>query len=305
MTRISVVISICNRIRLFERGLFTLYRQSLPKKDYEVIVVCDNRSTEDVHAVLRPYITQMQMQWALIDNSRWPGPFKIESHTPALANNIGFRLAKGEVVVVSQPEILHEQTNLQYLYESAMQNVTVYGNIRHSGPQFPESLDIQERAAKQKNEIPQWRQESWQEWMTYRDTDMRTTHDLLHGMYWYVAGVRKYFVELMRGVDEEYLRGVYGEDDNWKYRLEVAGAKPMIDWRVLGIHQDHFNETTAWQNRTSDDWNRRSQINRERLAWWNQNKTLLANEKWQWGDFSAIVDHRVYGIDGFAENKIA
>ena len=285
--RVSLVASIFNRTRLLRRGLFTLARQTMSKKDYEIIIVQDSRSTEDIHAELVPYIKTLQMQWAIIDNTRFKGGFDIKVHTPALSNNVGFRLAKGEVIVISQPEIMHAKDNLTELYQTALTPRIVFGGIHHSSYRFVDDM----------SHDPSWMGQTYDQWIERPGAHDRDTHDILNGHYWFVAGFPKYFVELIGGIDEEYLRGVYAEDDNFRDRMELAGCKKTINWNIKGIHQNHDNENHYHAQRQESHWEEWANINRARYAEFKCHPDMVANKEHTWGDLDTVIEHRVYGID--------
>ena len=81
--RISVVIPVYNRSRELRRALESLARQTV--RDFEV-VVCDDGSTEDIHAVLASFENQIEIRYRRIENSGGP----------ARPRNVAMSAARGE-----------------------------------------------------------------------------------------------------------------------------------------------------------------------------------------------------------------
>lgn len=81
--RISAVIPVYNRSQELLRALESLRRQTFRNFD---VVVCDDGSTEDIHAVVRPYRDQLALQYVRIENSGGP----------ARPRNVAVAHARGE-----------------------------------------------------------------------------------------------------------------------------------------------------------------------------------------------------------------
>ncbi len=69
MRQLSVIIPVFNRSWQLARALDSLVIQT--DRDFEV-VICDDGSTEDIHAVVQPYLHQLQLRYIRIDNSGGP-----------------------------------------------------------------------------------------------------------------------------------------------------------------------------------------------------------------------------------------
>lgn len=80
---ISVIIPVYNRSWQLIRALDSLVNQT--DNEFEV-VVCDDGSTEDIRAVVQPYLHQLQLRYVCIDNSGGP----------ARPRNVAASLASGE-----------------------------------------------------------------------------------------------------------------------------------------------------------------------------------------------------------------
>ncbi|MCR4307721.1 MAG: hypothetical protein NUV80_04100, partial [Candidatus Berkelbacteria bacterium] len=123
---------------------------------------------------------------------------------------------------------------------------------------------------------------------------------------WYICFFPRLSALAIGGVDEEYLRGVYAEDDNFKARLRMAEISELYAGRrqlngttenfIVGIHQSHLNEKELYkkQDRASNFWNNGAEINRQRWRNFCANPVMMANEGKDWGSFDYILDEKEY-----------
>lgn len=291
--KVSVVLSIHNRLELTRRGLWSLCQQTLSKDLYELIFI-DDMSSVDLRPLLLEYKGQLNIRHVKIDHTKhwsfrelnpdWDsgkGNFVNFFHTPALSNNIGFRLAKGEVLVITQPEIIHKPTNLQRLYDRCIDGGhQIFGLHWQSNLQFVRWLD-------QVGES--WKQFYWDALLEIGGAkDSWPGHNT---WYWYIMGVRKDWVFTVNGVDEIYMLGCCGEDDDFRNRIDWAGCSPQDDLEVVGIHQNHSDEG---DHRLRDDrWWAGAEKNRIRYRDSLPKRKVLVNEGKQWGDLSCVVGDEV------------
>ena len=124
-TRISVsaVLSIHNRSELFRRALDGYLWQTMPRERWEIVLV-DDMSTEDLSASYRHLLGRVNIRHIKIDHRRHPvwkarnqgwsgaGP-EDWFHTPAITTNVGVSMARGDVVCICHPEVLHAPTNFE------------------------------------------------------------------------------------------------------------------------------------------------------------------------------------------------
>ena len=89
----SVVMSTRNKSLLLQVTLASIHKQR-PPFSYEVIVV-DDGSTDDTHAVCRRY----GVQYYHLENPRY--------RNPSRARNAGYRAARGEIIVSQSDDIVH------------------------------------------------------------------------------------------------------------------------------------------------------------------------------------------------------
>ena len=123
MIHVSVVLSIHNRAELLRRALASYHWQTLPPKFWEIIVV-DDGSTDDLEDMLRRECHGINVRLVRMDHTRhpifkqrnpdWrPGQPKDWFHTPALSINLGVSRARGSVIGLCHPEVIHAPDNLR------------------------------------------------------------------------------------------------------------------------------------------------------------------------------------------------
>jgi glycosyltransferase involved in cell wall biosynthesis len=279
----------------------------MAKEDFEIIVVDDN-SSEDLKKVFEPYIGKINIRHIKIDDSQHPifkelvpnwkgGDYNKQGvwpHTPALSINIGIKHAQGDIICITQPEIIHAPNNFINGYNMANSGYEqIFGECIKVSPRFNQWLDAN----------------SWYD----RDfTEILHQADSLGLEYVFAPGEYYWFVEFIprqacldiNGVDEEFLRGVYGEDDNFRARGRMATrgetyrgrTNGISGWEgnIIGIHQNHESEkdTIKNQDRQSKKWDDGAKINRERFY-----KPILekvANQDEDWGSNKCVKEINDY-----------
>lgn len=277
--KVSVVISIKNRTKLFKRALKLWQKQTMPAKDFELVII-DDLSEEDVKLTLQVCAGQMNVKYIKVDSQKNDFPVY---WGPAISNNVGFRAAEGEVIMITGPEILHKETNLDIAYEAAQKDQFPFGHVYHSGPGLVFQMD---RNIKH-HDLP------FDQIMTLPQARVRDiTHDTF---YWFICAVKKAHVMEIGGCDEEYMKGICGDDDDFANRIDALGVKKVHDFRMVGIHQDHSIEDRLdpKRRRKSPAWEQARMRNTKYLDDWYtaRQKTPYANKGRDWGS-ERVVLHR-------------
>lgn len=279
--KVSVVISIKNRTKLFKRSLETFKRQTLPANEFELVVV-DDASEEDVKLTLETCGSGLNIQYIRIDSSRNDFPI---FWGPALSNNVGFKASTGDVTVITGPEILHRETNLEYAFEAAQKDILAFGHVFHSGPAFVRYMDVR----------PTTYNSSYDTITSFPTAKMR---DITHNTYyWFICAVKREHIMAINGCDEEYMKGICGDDDDFANRIDALGIKKTHDFRIEGIHQDHTAEDRLdpKRRRRSNVWEVARLRNTKYLDDWYtvRNRTPYANLNRDWGSDRLILSKHV------------
>lgn len=300
---VSAVLSIHNRSRLFRRALDGYIWQSMPPENWEIILV-DDGSTEDLTLAYRHLIGKINLTHVHMDHTRhpmfrelnpeWaPGKPKRWFHTPAISINLGVELSRGRTICLCHPEILHAPMNFDLAHSELLEKkLFIFGRTYIGTPRWNEALSTIHQAG------VSWTAPGW-----------TTVHDQIRDsayssavldetqLYWYTSFLPKEAVVAARGVDFEYLRGVAGEDDDFRERVYAAGWEPVHRRDVVGIHQYHEDEKESHRRRESEAWQAGLAVNRktysDRRA---KGFPKIVNERYDWAGretFVRSVEYRV------------
>lgn len=119
---ISVIIPTYNRAKILKECLYALFRQDLPEKDYEIIVV-DDGSRDDTKQIVASFKKKHQNLTYLSQQNQGQG----------IARNHGVEKAKGEIVVFIGDDIIVTEEflteHLRYHLRHSKENEAVLGFV--------------------------------------------------------------------------------------------------------------------------------------------------------------------------------
>lgn len=106
---LTLLYPIYNRAALFRRTLQALARQTLPRDDFEIVVVDDGSTEPDLLPLLRTAREAhgLPIRYFRIDVTRLPWTVfqHAGANNPAAALNVGIRQARGTRVILTSPEV--------------------------------------------------------------------------------------------------------------------------------------------------------------------------------------------------------
>ncbi len=108
---ISIIIPSFNRPHLLKWGLYSLARQNIPCS-FETIVLNDGIKDES-ELICKEYKKHLNLQYVFTGQRNLPGQTKWR--VPGFAVNIGVRLARGKIIVISDAEMFHLNDTVGYL----------------------------------------------------------------------------------------------------------------------------------------------------------------------------------------------
>lgn len=281
--KVSVIISACpNREELFERSLVTYAKQEFNKKEFEILLVDDGDRSELFELCKQAHKRfGLQFQYIKIDPAR--SSYPIKSFTPALTNNIGFRKATGDVVVIAGPETMQAENNMKVAHSMANRRQCAYGLVFRAAPEFNEYL-------KQSD----WEKQSFDQLLRIPGAQAECRTRPPHPpAYWYCMAVARGYVMHIRGVDEKFLEGICAEDDDFANRMKFAGVTPVFEHNIVGIHQNHDagdKEDTTHNIRQTTKW---QELRRHNIALMHENikrGDCVANRDHVWGNLNTITE---------------
>jgi glycosyltransferase involved in cell wall biosynthesis len=282
--KVSVVISACdNRIAMFGRALDTWASQTMPKSDFELLVV-DDAQREDLRALCRERALAdgLNILFIRIDKNRSVIPVK--SFIPALTNNVGFRCASGEVVVVTGPETIQRAGNLETAWTMRNRMECAYGLV------FKANIVATDYIAKGWDRLKRLPIEHVLQIPGAKSECLtRPPHP---PAYWYFMAVARRHVEAIGGIDERFLGGLCAEDDDFANRMRAASVRPVFEHRIVGIHQDHSREDHGDGIHIDRRQGAGLSLKAHNQALMRDNlarKVVVANEGHEWGSESLIT----------------
>jgi GT2 family glycosyltransferase len=176
---------------------------------------------------------------------------------PCIPFNIGFKEAKGEKIIIQNPECFHADdilsfvdsnlTDSNYLsfacYSINELTTSVINEIRNHSDILNEKTYVQ-RAVTYDGD------EGWYNHSSYRPCGFH-----------FCSAITKKNLEELGGFDERYANGIAFDDDEFLHRLKLKLNLQFVD-NYVSVHQWHYSST----NKYSDFWNL-----------WNKNSYLLNN----------------------------
>jgi glycosyltransferase involved in cell wall biosynthesis len=268
---ISVVMPVTNRLDLFKKTLPSLIRQRITAaEDWELVIV-DWNSTDGIEDFLKTQINVLRIHYVRVDVRKGFVPVYMNGETmvnPALSWNIGIRKSKGEILVITSPEVI-QLTDAVFQFRAAHKHCVG----------VPVILAFVADALRPETDTTHVADNPGMGVLvssTFREKDA--------GLY-FLGSVPKKLLEAINGIDEEYMRGLSYEDTDTGRRMMAAGARLVHDDEIIGIHQ--------WHPRVQpygDGW----MINEKRFQ---VGYRIVANVDHQWGDFGCIL-HEWEGYSG-------
>jgi len=287
MIDVSVIISMAdNRSLFFERSLWTYAKQTVDKSNFEIIVV-DDGDRKDIKQLCRDFSKQNGLQFQYINVDKHKSFVSPKSFTPALTNNIGFKNARGEVVVITGPETLVMESNLEMAKTIKNKRQCWYGLVFLSNLKFVKCL----------NECHEFKRLDFNQLLSFDGAKNNCHSCPPHPpAYWYWMVANKKDVFNIAGVDERFMGGICGEDDDFSNRMKLSGVLPMFNHKMIGIHQNH-SESDLNDNhsvRFTDDWKILRGINLTFVKDNLDNKRVVVNSDHEWGDSKTIIFKEIF-----------
>jgi GT2 family glycosyltransferase len=225
--KISIVMAYRNRRVLLSRTLHTIARSA--QKDIEIIIVDDgSRSDQRIEDLPQffPCVRVVRVE----EKDKW-------YTNPCAAYNLGISEAKGDIVVLQNPECLHVGDVLTNVVNSIQKDnyisISAYaldkrrteelGVERYLMPGFPEYFKLYPQQAFNKL--------GWYNHPYFRPVG-----------YHFCAAILKSNLDKLGGFDERYAVGFAYDDDELVCRVKRLGLAVVIPTEVSVIHQYHDKE---------------------------------------------------------------
>ena len=225
-----------NRRTLFLNTLKTIKKSAI--KDFEIIAVDDGsdpwQRLEDLQSQF-PFLKVIRIE----PDDKW-------YMNPCIPFNIGIREAKGDIIVLQNPECLHVHDVLSYINEnlnnSNYLSISTYGLDSETNKSIP--FHIKNKSLEDFiHKLPQR--------SIYGDVSLGWyNHPVFRpGYYHFCAAITRNNMAKLNGFDERYGFGIGYDDDEFLKRIRILGLQPSIVTDVSVIHQQH--DTVYWAKMNS------------------------------------------------------
>lgn len=203
----SIVMSTRNKAEELERTLKSIFSQKVPFP-YEVIVV-DDGSTDSTKDVCKKY----KLKYIHLENDHYRNPSK--------ARNMGYKVARGEIVIAQSDDIIHRKPNtIQALVENLKQGEFLIAEVHNY--EFV-------------NGIPSR--------FILEYSGLKIEHP-----YFFLGALWRTDLYAIGGSDEQFVDPCY--DDNWfaDCLIHGLGLVPRYTNKAKGYHQSHTHPNGAHKN---------------------------------------------------------
>lgn len=229
---ISIVAGYYNRKDLFYRTLQSITKSKY--KDIEFIVVDDGSDDNQRLEDLVPEFPFLKIK-RIEKSNKW-------YVNPCITFNIGLREAKGDIIVLQNPECFHVHDVLSYLNEhvddSCYISVSAYGfdpalNARLIEHMSNDTVDELLMTLPQQPYVG-GTSIGWYNHSRYRPV-----------FYHFCSAISRNNMAKLNGFDERYAHGIGYDDDELISRIRKLGLNLIIEDSVSVIHQYHQTLWTA------------------------------------------------------------
>lgn len=222
---ISIVLSYFQRQELWDRTLSTICNSKIT--NWEVIIVDD--------ASVPPLVcTHPKVKIIRIDpKDKW-------YHNPCIPYNLGFKEAKGDIIIIQNPECMHAGDVLSYASSNVKDNVYIaFGcyaiNLQETeGLEFGYSLNIGDYVFTTKTG------NGWYNHPVHRPVG-----------YHFCSAITRRDLDRVGGFDERYAHGVAFDDDAFIRSIKRLGMDVQIPTDPFVVHQFHthftYDDPKVWR----------------------------------------------------------
>lgn len=204
----SVIFPYYKRPQILGKSLFSLQKHYESRRDFEVIFVLDLKNTaaerDEFFSHLEPFWDKMRI--VVMDTD-------IYTYNSCRSYNIASERAKGDYLVISNPECIHKTNILAGLDEEFGRDPNVY-------------VICACEAITDDGTFCSWYQHSIH------------NNRLLH----FCSAISKDNFKKIGGFDEEYIYGIAYEDDEWRARVQHAKHRIILRDDLIVSHIEHSRE---------------------------------------------------------------
>ncbi|WP_241331177.1 glycosyltransferase family 2 protein [Chryseobacterium arthrosphaerae] len=282
--KISIVTAYYNRKKLFENTLSSIVSQSPdPSMELEVIAVDDGSDEEERLEDLTeqyPFLKVIRLEKA----DKW-------YFNSCIPFNIGFREAKGDIVILQNPECLHYGDVLEYTQKHINDSNYISFSCFSLGIESTDNLHTL-------LESP----EKLQKLMADNNVgyigdglDCWYNHSVINPKgYHFCAAITKKNLYDLGGFDERFARGIAFDDNEFLHRVKLKGLQIEIIDQPIVLHQNHYQKISYTTDKNLLD----DETYQKRLKLAEKNRILFelvtkSDKPWRANYFHENEEHKV------------
>lgn len=234
---ISIVTAYYNRKELFERTLRSIAKQNFGG-GLEVIAVDDGSDeNERLESLIKkfPFLKVIRLE----KKNKW-------YHNSCIPFNIGFRAAKGDKIIIQNPECLHFGNILEYTEANLNENIYLSFACFSLDKESTENLDILLESPSKIIEIIKA-----DDHIVENDGDAGWYNHSVHRpeAYHFCTAISGKALNRLKGFDERFALGIAYDDNEFIERVKKILDVRFVDDEVI-LHQNHYSPaSTSFQNR--------------------------------------------------------
>lgn len=224
--KVSLILPSFKRPKLLDLGLFSLAQQKI-NHDLEVFVLNDGIG-DDTENICNKYKDKLNIKYIFTGQRNLNG--EIIFRCPSYAYNIGIKQSKGEIIILSCPEIYHLNNSINYLIKPLINNKRILSTLNPKNLFFDNTEEVTNYIIEKlttnlpKNMIPLLESNT-------KRCRYATKLPFFMGMY------KKELVDI-GGYDEDFT-GFACDDDDLVGRLKLKGLKYYEgDAKIIHLYHD-------------------------------------------------------------------
>ena len=212
-----------DRTALLRNTLLSFQHQYKDRNDYEVVIVEDYKNSQDISSLMQEFASSINI---LIVMSEEPEDGSVQ-YNPSKMFNTAADIASGEFLVITNPEVFHEENILAGFDEEFLDNEFTYVVCSCKS-----AIDCSGNYPNIKYTLDKW-YEHTQHW---------------NRKFHFCSAMKKSTYNSIGGFDEEYLRGIGYDDNDFINTLLFHHVPVVCRDDLIVVHQDHSREYGMSQN---------------------------------------------------------
>lgn len=274
--KLSIIMTLTNRTELLRRTLFALCRwYYFNPKEVELVVVEDIPYDSKLQELLEEYKGFFH-RLVLVQMDKSKSAIPVHHNCPALGINLAVKAASYDCIVKLDPECI------------PVSSIVAEAECLFAKDRLWFFSVLMQPEAEQSAFDLEYQNKMHPEYILSASPTKEWYIDARHQKpYWFGALFSKEKFMEIGGVDEQFLRGFAGEDDDWAERMKRNGVEWCWTDRLKIVHQFH-----GWAN-SKYHLSPAHLHNIQLLKKGREENKILANQNYNWGSQDTVVSEQV------------